>query len=222
MTSEALRIGIELIKKFEGCRLTSYRCPAGVWTIGYGHTGPVDGKTISSGMEITQQKADSLLSEDVLIYASEVDKLGWELNDNQAAALLSFCYNCGGGALLSASSQGADKICANMSKYVNGGGKRLEGLVKRRKEECELFNTPASTPVKPLKKRYYPKIALTDIHLDILLFACGAADTPPSIKTDWEDRRAIASANGMPNYTGTFEENVTLKRLISEGKLIKP
>ena len=50
-------VGLNLVKKFEGCRLTAYKCPAGVWTIGYGHTGSVDGKAICSGMVITNEKA---------------------------------------------------------------------------------------------------------------------------------------------------------------------
>ena len=53
--------GINLIKEFEGCKLTAYKCPAGVWTIGFGHTGSVDGVAVSSGMKITQSKAEVLL-----------------------------------------------------------------------------------------------------------------------------------------------------------------
>ena len=61
--------GLELIKSFEGCRLTAYRCPANVLTIGWGHT-----KNVYEGMTITQAQADRLLVEDVQVYANAVNK----------------------------------------------------------------------------------------------------------------------------------------------------
>ena len=65
--------GLELVKEFEGCYLTAYKDIVGVWTIGYGHTGKVDGKAISKGMIITQAKANSLLKADLQAHANYVD-----------------------------------------------------------------------------------------------------------------------------------------------------
>ena len=60
--------GINLIKRFEGCKLTAYKCPAGVWTIAYGHT-----VGVYSGMKITQQQADEFLKQDLVVYENHVN-----------------------------------------------------------------------------------------------------------------------------------------------------
>lgn len=73
MTRKTATRGIELIKEFEGCRLTAYKCPAGVWTIGFGHTGSVDGKAITSGMTITAAKATELLKKDLAKFEAAVN-----------------------------------------------------------------------------------------------------------------------------------------------------
>ena len=88
--------GLELIKSFEGCRLSSYKCPAGVWTIGYGHT-----QGVYEGMVITQEQADNMLREDVKYYADAVDRYNSRFSFNQAEfdSLTSFAYNCGVGSL---------------------------------------------------------------------------------------------------------------------------
>ena len=66
--------GINIIKQFEGCRLVGYLCPAGVPTIGYGHTGKVNSRVVADGMKITQTTADKLLSSDLRKYEKEVCK----------------------------------------------------------------------------------------------------------------------------------------------------
>lgn len=129
--------GKNLIKKYEGCRLTAYKCPAGVWTIGWGHT-----KTAKEGMVITQEEADRLFNEDIKRYEEPVQKYK-NLNQNQYDALVSFTYNCGAGALADVMS--SNNVAATMLLYVNGGGKRLEGLVKRRHEEVTLYKTLVKT-----------------------------------------------------------------------------
>ena len=91
--------GLALIKEFEGCYLTAYKCPAGVWTIGWGTTGKVDGKQICAGMKISQAKADALLKQDMVEFEGYVNKLPYKLNQNQFDALVSFTYNCGNGNL---------------------------------------------------------------------------------------------------------------------------
>lgn len=128
--------GKTLIKSYEGCRLTAYRCPAGVLTIGWGHTGDV-----YEGQTITQAEADRLFDNDIKRYEKPVQAYSG-LNQNQYDALVSFCYNCGAGALTDV--MGSGNITGTMALYVKGGGVTLPGLVRRRKEEIELYNTPVS------------------------------------------------------------------------------
>lgn len=134
--------GLNLIKKFEGCRLSAYRCPAGVWTIGYGHTAGV-----YAGMTITQSQAEDLLKTDLERYEKPVrnydNKYHW--NQNQFDALVSFTYNCGAGnlnKLLANGSRNTQQIADNLPNYNKGGGKVLAGLVRRRNEERTLFLSP--------------------------------------------------------------------------------
>lgn len=134
---------LEMIKQFEGCRLTAYKCPAGVWTIGYGHT-----VGVKEGQTITQEQADAYLVEDCQKFADYVDNPSYvpitgSLNDNQRDALISFAYNCGAGNLKTLCK---DRTAAQISNaillYNKAGGSVLPGLVKRRKAEQELFNRP--------------------------------------------------------------------------------
>lgn len=136
--------GINLIKEFEGCRLTAYKCPAGVWTIGYGHTSGV-----KSGQTITQQQADNYLREDLKIYENYVKKIvKLELNQNQFDALVSFCYNCGPGNLQTlVKNRTLPQIADCLLQYNKGGGVVLNGLVRRRKAERALFLSPVSGTV---------------------------------------------------------------------------
>ncbi len=139
--------GLSLIKKFEGCRLTAYKDTVAVWTIGYGHTGTVDGKAISEGMTITQSKAESLLISDCQKFASYVDNSSYvpitnSLNDNQRDALISFAFNLGQGNLKKVcAGRTAEQIAKAIPQYCNAGGKKLQGLVNRRAAEVVLFNT---------------------------------------------------------------------------------
>ena len=151
--------GKNLIKKYEGCKLTAYKCPAGVWTIGWGHT-----KTAKAGMVITQEEADRLFNEDIKKYEIHVQKYK-NLNQNQFDALVSFCYNCGAGALADVMS--SNNITATMMLYVNASGKRLEGLVKRRTEEVALYNKPVKkTETSSIK--CYSEIGTATVLVDIL------------------------------------------------------
>lgn len=127
--------GINLIKSFEGCHLTAYKCPAGVWTIGYGHTAGVKG-----GMTITQAQADAYLVEDLSKYERYVANTKLELNQNQFDALVSFTYNCGNGNLKKlVKSRTMEQIAAAMLLYTKSGGKTLQGLARRRQAEHDLF-----------------------------------------------------------------------------------
>lgn len=130
----------ELIKKYEGCRLTAYKCPAGIWTIGYGTTVYPNGQPVKCGDKCTQAEADSLLE----WYVKNKIQLPSGINKNQTAALQSLIYNIGQGAFDRSSLKKA--IVAKDWKavwknwdWVTGGGKFLNGLAKRRAEELMLF-----------------------------------------------------------------------------------
>ena len=129
--------GINLIKEYEGCRLKAYKCPAGVWTIGYGHTSGV-----KEGQVITLEKALSLLKDDLKKHEKHVEsfrkKYNW--NQNQFDALTSFTYNLGPGCLDTlVNGRNAKTVASKMLLYNKAGGRVLEGLKRRRKAEQQLF-----------------------------------------------------------------------------------
>lgn len=134
--------GVALVAKFEGCQLQAYRCPAGVWTIGYGHTqGVQPGQKLSSIDE-----AKKLLKSDLQKYADYVNEyvkkgtIQFPLNQNQFDALTSFCYNCGQANLKTlVAGRDAEMVAEKMLLYNKGGGKILAGLTRRREEEQKLF-----------------------------------------------------------------------------------
>ena len=131
--------GLNLIKKYEGCRLTSYICPAGVLTIGYGHTG----KDVKPNQTISKKKAINLLKKDLARFERHVQSYNYiyEWTDNEFSALVSFAYNIGNIDQLTAyGKRTRSQIRSAMLKYVKANGKTLQGLVKRRKAELKLFN----------------------------------------------------------------------------------
>lgn len=147
--------GLQIIKDFEGCRLTAYKCPAGVWTIGYGHTGKVDGKAIGKGMTITEMEATELLKDDVARFEEAVEKYNskYKWNQNQFDALVSFAFNVGSIDQLTANgTRTIEEISAKIPAYNKANGPTLSGLVKRRTAEKELFDTKVSK-VEPEKKK---------------------------------------------------------------------
>jgi lysozyme len=136
--------GIDLIKHFEGTFLTAYYCPAGVLTIGTGHTG-VD---VYVGMTITEKEAEDLLKEDLKKFESCVSKLvKVPLSQGQFDALVSFTFNLGCGSLEESTllrklnSGDYEGTSKEFDRWVNAGGKKLEGLVRRRNAEEELFRS---------------------------------------------------------------------------------
>jgi lysozyme len=146
MTRMVNDAGVALVREFEGCRLDAYRCPAGIPTIGYGATGP----DIRMGMKWTQEQADERLAEDLARFAEGVERLVLvDLTDNQFAALVSFAYNVGLGAL--AGSTLLRKLNAGdyegaadqFPRWNKGGGRVLPGLVRRRAAERDLFLSDA-------------------------------------------------------------------------------
>lgn len=143
--------GLALIKQYEGCRLAAYRCAAGVWTIGYGHTAGVH-----SGMTITQAQADAYLQQDIAKFEGYVNNPAYipiteQLNQNQFDALVSFAFNLGVGNLRKlCKGRTAAQIAQAMTQYCKANGKVLAGLRRRRAAEQALFNKPvsAATPAQ--------------------------------------------------------------------------
>lgn len=130
--------GFDLIKKYEGLKLTCYKCPAGVKTIGYGHTG----SDVYFGMTITEEEAEALLRDDLRRFERHVesynDCYGW--TQNEFDALVSFAFNVGNIRDLTYNGIRSKKMIAEkMLNYNKAGGKKLAGLVKRRQEEHDLF-----------------------------------------------------------------------------------
>ncbi len=144
--------GLEIIKKYEGCRLTAYRDPVGIPTIGYGHTAGV-----KMGQTITQAQADAYLAQDVSTAERATAKHDgtYHWNQNQFDALVSFTYNCGSGnldKLLASGKRTVAEISAKLPSYCKAGGKTLTGLVRRRAEERALFDKPMDVqPEKPVQ-----------------------------------------------------------------------
>ena len=129
--------GINMIKKFEGCRLTAYKDSVGVWTIGYGHTAGV-----KVGQRITQVQAESFLKDDLVKFEQKVEKYDskYHWNQNQFDALVSFAFNIGNIDQLTANGTRSTKtISEKMLQYNKAGGKVLSGLTERRKAEQTLF-----------------------------------------------------------------------------------
>ena len=129
--------GLNLIKSFEGCRLTAYLCPAGVLTIGYGHTGGV-----KAGQKITQAKADSYLKADLKKFEKHVasyKKYNW--NQNEFDAMVSFAYNVGSiNQLTTNGTRTKKQISEKILAYDKAAGKTLAGLTRRRQAEKALFD----------------------------------------------------------------------------------
>lgn len=145
---------VKIVKKFEGLFLSAYVCPAGVWTIGYGHTGSVHGLAIHSNMKITAKTADELLTEDLKKFEKHVNSFDYiyHWNQNEFDALVSFAFNVGNIKQLTNNGKRTKaQIAEAILLYDKGGGKVLPGLTRRRKEERELFLKEVET-VSTVKK----------------------------------------------------------------------
>ena len=138
-----IQAGIDLVKSFEGCKLTAYKDMVGVWTIGWGTTGGV-----RPGMTISQARADALLEHDLDGFEMDVVRLvspKVQLNDFEKAALTSFAYNLGAGALARSTllrylNKGDRLHAANeFLKWNRAGGVPVSGLTRRRMAERDLF-----------------------------------------------------------------------------------
>lgn len=148
MALKTSNYGINLIKRFEGCRLSAYRDTVGVVTIGYGWTNPIDGKPLTMNTKITQEKAETLLREGLKPYEAKVNKYDskYHWNQNQFDALVSFCYNLGNiDGLTANGTRSINEIANKFTAYNKAGGRVIAGLTSRRNEEKQLFLSPSSS-----------------------------------------------------------------------------
>jgi lysozyme len=149
-----LKAGIDLIKKYEGCRLKSYPDPATggkPYTIGWGSTKDTHSKPFGLGATITQAQADILLAHTIEHeYLPALKKIPhWnEMNENQQGALLSFAYNLGAGFYGSPNCNTITRVLRNkewskvpdaLYLYRNAGTSVEAGLARRRKAEGDLW-----------------------------------------------------------------------------------
>lgn len=140
--------GLDLIKHFEGLKLEAYKCPADVWTIGYGTT-----KGVKPGQRITESKAEELLKEDLKWVEGAINKnVRVDLNQNQFDALASWVYNLGETNLRSSTmlrklnAGNYAEVPEQMKRWNKSNGQVLSGLVRRRQAEADLWQ-------KPVKKK---------------------------------------------------------------------
>ncbi len=131
----------ELIKQFEGLRLEAYLCPAGIWTIGYGHTSGV-----SPNSFITIQEADEYLHRDVAAIEMQLNKLNFSLRQCQWDAIVSFVFNVGIGNFKASTllakiriNPDDNSIIDEFLRWVYANGKVMRGLQKRRLTEMKLY-----------------------------------------------------------------------------------
>ena len=133
--------GLALIKKFEGCELEAYKCPAGVWTIGFGTI-----KDVKEGDRITKDEANHLLEEEMIEYESYInDMVDVELNQSQYDALCAWVYNLGpsnlgSSTLLKVLNEGKyEEVPQQIKRWNKANGEVLTGLIRRREAEALLF-----------------------------------------------------------------------------------
>ena len=159
--------GLSIIKEFEGLRLSAYRCPAGIMTIGYGHTSAAGDPKVTSGLVISRDDAERILRNDLGQYEDAVRKyVKVELTQNQFDALVSFAYNVGVGSMILNEPPGFirstllkkinakrfGEVPSEFMKWTKGGGKELPGLVRRRRAEAKLWRGLDDEDVVPLKE----------------------------------------------------------------------
>ena len=142
--------GLTLTKTFEGCVLAAYADQGGVWTIGYGHTGP----SVHAGMTITQEQAEIFLESDVAAAVHAVNRLVTApINQNQFNALVDFAFNLGIAALANSTllrDINAGNFTSAAPQFLvwdHCRGVVNAGLLRRRQAEQTLFSQPcAATP----------------------------------------------------------------------------
>ena len=166
MTRQISPHGLAKLKQWEGLKTKAYKDAGGVWTIGYGHTAMAGEPKPRAGMVITPAEAESILLKDLTQYEAAVESLvKVELNDNQFAALVSFVYNIPlvsfkkSKLLKKLNAGNYDAVPTELMKWTKAGGKKLQGLVNRRRAEGYLWMEGAfvtSKDVVPEQKTVHP------------------------------------------------------------------
>lgn len=197
--------GIALIKEFEGLRLKAYKCPAGVWTIGYGVT-RLNGKPVKSTDKLANEaEADRLLREQVKDdFLPQLQKIPtWrQLNRNQQGALLSFAWNLGANFYELKLPDGSEPfktisralksdlagVPEAMNLYNKSDGKKSDGLVRRRKAEGELWLEPVSEPTEQKPSQInlieYPSLVSVNESFNIIGKYYGEPDAVLNVTAD--------------------------------------
>ena len=167
---------LDLIKQYEGCKLTAYQDIVGIWTIGYGTTAMADvGIVPAKGMTITQDRAEDLLRMGVDKFASTVDAMiTTKVNQNERGACVCLAYNIGPNAfakstvLRELNAGHKDKAAAAFRMWNKAGGEVIQGLVNRREAEIKLFLTPVTADMHTMTEKEKTESSLAAIFNAIL------------------------------------------------------
>jgi GH24 family phage-related lysozyme (muramidase) len=167
---------LDLIKQYEGCKLTAYQDIVGIWTIGYGTTAMADvGIVPAKGMTITQDRAEDLLRMGVDKFASTVDAMiTTKVNQNERGACVCLAYNIGPNAfakstvLRELNVGHKDKAAAAFRMWNKAGGEVIKGLVNRREAEIKLFLTPVTADMHTMTEKEKTESGLAAIFNAIL------------------------------------------------------
>lgn len=143
------KASLDLIKRWEGCKLKAYRCPSGVWTIGYGLTTAAGFIAVGPNTVITQAEADWYLEKTVEKFLAQIKPaITAPINENELGAFVSLAYNIGptafrkSSALRHFNADNKDKVPNAIRMWRKAGGKVVKGLINRREAEVGLFLTP--------------------------------------------------------------------------------
>jgi lysozyme len=151
MSLRTTKAGLDLIRGFENCHLKAYLCPAGVWTIGWGHTSEAGPPKVVPGMTITRQEADKIFAADVDRFENDVARLlKREARPHQFDAMVSLAYNIGipkfqNSTVLARFNRGDFAgSAAAFGMWTKAKGRELNGLKRRRKAEAAMFRGETS------------------------------------------------------------------------------
>ena len=210
--------GIKLITSFEGCKLSAYQDPVGVWTIGFGHTSGVQ-----PGMVIDSDTAIVLFKEDLKKYEANVNKFMpiYNFTQNQYDAMVSYAYNIGSiNKLVDNGKRTLKEISDDIPNHNKAKGKVLAGLTRRRMAEKALFDKDLPKDNVTISSnqnitKYFPPCNKTFTSITMALKSI-------NVNPSKEYRTRIAEANNIRNYSGTYNQNLQMLKLLKAGQLIMP
>lgn len=191
----------KMIADFEGFRATAYRCPAGVWTIGYGHAGP----DVREGMTVTREQADALLDSDMAVADAAVRRVCPVATEHQRWAMVSLAFNIGTGGFSGSTvarlhargdHEGAARAFALWNKAtVNGRLQELPGLTRRRAAETAFYLAPdVDEPVEMPQAVAPPKTSSKTVIAGSVSVAAGAVSIADQISAITPALDGIAAA----------------------------